>query len=110
MKCEIEDHPVVNIMGFLAASGKNKVDVYANSRCYAVSLDESSRITATSASLQRNHDKLSHQQSNQGHSRHHAREGAHDERKNHVAHSSGSVLVSHVLQEGVARGSRKYTD
>ncbi len=39
VKCEIEDHPVVNSVGFLAASGKNKAGVYANLRCYAASLD-----------------------------------------------------------------------
>ena len=39
VKCEIEDQPVVNSVGFLAASGKNKAGVYANLRCYASSLD-----------------------------------------------------------------------
>ena len=47
---------------------------------------------------------------NEGHSRHHARQGTHDDRKNNVAHSSGSALASHVLQKGVAHGARKYTD
>jgi hypothetical protein len=40
----------------------------------------------------------------------HARQGTHDDRKNNVAHSSGSALASHVLQKGVAHGARKYTD
>jgi hypothetical protein len=39
-----------------------------------------------------------------------ARQGTHDDRKNNVAHSSGSALASHVLQKGVSHGSRKYTD
>ena len=47
---------------------------------------------------------------NQGHSRHHAREGAHDDRKSHVTHSSGSALASHVLHEGVVHGACQYTD
>jgi hypothetical protein len=47
---------------------------------------------------------------NQGHSRHHARQGTHDDRKNNVAHSSDSALATHVLQKGVAHGARKYTD
>jgi hypothetical protein len=38
------------------------------------------------------------------------RQGTHDDRKNNVAHSSGSALASHVLQKGVAHGARKYTD
>ena len=38
VKCEIEDQPVVNSVGFLAASGKNKAGVYANLRCHATSL------------------------------------------------------------------------
>jgi hypothetical protein len=46
---------------------------------------------------------------NQGHSRHHTRQGAHD-RKDNVDHSSDSTLVNHVLQKGVAHGTRKYTD
>jgi hypothetical protein len=36
---------------------------------------------------------------NQGHSRHHARQGAHDDRKKNVPHSSDSVLANHVLQK-----------
>ena len=44
VKCEIEDHPVVNSMGFLAASGKNKEAVYDNLRCYADSLDGGCRV------------------------------------------------------------------
>ena len=39
VKCEIEDHPVVNNVGFLTGSGKNKVVVYANLRCYAACLN-----------------------------------------------------------------------
>ena len=39
MKCEIEDHPVVNRVGFLATSGENKSGVYGNLRCSAASLD-----------------------------------------------------------------------
>ena len=39
MKCEIEDHPDVNSVGFLTVLEKNKLVVYANLRCYAASLD-----------------------------------------------------------------------
>jgi hypothetical protein len=42
---------------------------------------------------------------NQGQSRHHVPQGASDDRTNHVAHSSGSALASHVFQEGVAHGA-----
>ena len=138
VKCEIEDHPVVNSVGFLSSSGKNKTDVYANLRCYGDSLDGNCSVEpvgirmsnkrptqldclcdlhtriqqnhATSAFLQRKHCKLSHQQSNQGHSRHHARQGPHDDRKNHVVHSSVSAVVTHVLKEGVTHRTREYTD
>ena len=47
---------------------------------------------------------------NQGHSRHHVPQGASDDRTNHVAHSSGSALASHVLHEGVVHGACQYTD
>jgi hypothetical protein len=43
VKCEIEDHPVVNSVGFLATSGKNNVP-----QCLTVCVSfrhESSRIT-----------------------------------------------------------------
>jgi hypothetical protein len=39
VKCENEDHPVVNSMGFLSTSGKNKSGTYANLRFYASFLD-----------------------------------------------------------------------
>jgi hypothetical protein len=39
-----------------------------------------------------------------------ARQGTHDDRKNNVAHSSGSALAIHVFQKGVAHGTRKYVD
>ena len=39
VKCDIEDHPVVNNVGFLTTSGKNNAGVYVNLRCYAASLD-----------------------------------------------------------------------
>ncbi len=37
-------------------------------------------------------------------------QGAHDDRKKNVTHSSVSTLASHTLKKGVAHGARKYTD
>ncbi len=43
-----------------------------------------------------------------GHSRHHAREGSHIDRTDHVDNSSVSALVSHFVHEGVAHGAHRY--
>ena len=44
-KCKIEDHPVVNSVGFLTVSGKNKAGIDTKLRCYASSLDGGCSVT-----------------------------------------------------------------
>jgi hypothetical protein len=43
-------------------------------------------------------------------SRHHARQGAHIDRKNHVGNASGSALASHLFQQGLGHGARRHED
>jgi len=41
---------------------------------------------------------------------HHARQGAHIDRKNHLGNASGSALASHLLQQGLGHGARRHED
>jgi hypothetical protein len=52
----------------------------------------------------RSHGKI------KGHSTHHARQGAHIDRKNHLGNVSGSALASHLLQQGLGHGARRHED
>ena len=52
----------------------------------------------------RSHGKI------KGHARHHARQGAHIDRKNHLGNASGSALASHLLQQGLGHGARRHED
>jgi hypothetical protein len=45
-----------------------------------------------------------------GHARHHARQGAHIDRKNHLGNASGSALASHLLQQGLGHGTHRHED
>ncbi len=74
-----------------------------------LSRDRKSELACLQELLKRLQDRRDHGE-NEGHSRNHARQGTHDDRKKNVAHSSGSALASPVLQKGVAHGARKYTD
>jgi hypothetical protein len=74
-----------------------------------LSRDRKSELAFLQELLKRLQDRRVHDE-NEGHSRHHARQGTHHDRKNNVVHSSGSALASHVLQKGVTHGTRKYTD
>jgi hypothetical protein len=42
--------------------------------------------------------------------RHHARQGAHIDRKNHLGNASGSALPSHLLQQGLGHGAHRHED
>ena len=52
----------------------------------------------------RSHGKI------KGHARHHARQGAHIDRKNHLGNASGLALASHLLQQGLGHGARRHED
>ena len=52
----------------------------------------------------RSHGKI------KGDCRHHARQGAHIDRKNHLGNASGSALPSHLLQQGLGHGAHRHED
>ena len=47
---------------------------------------------------------------NKGDCRHHARQGAHIDRKNHLGNASGSAPPSHLLQQGLGHGAHRHED
>ncbi len=54
--------------------------------------------------MSRSHGKI------KGDCRHHARQGAHIDRKNHLGNGSGSALPSNLLQQGLGHGARRHED
>ncbi len=93
----------------LRERSESQLLVLETCRVYEVAQDGMGRIWLPwswerSVGWPRSHGKI------KGHSRHHARQGTHIDRKNHLVNASGSALAIHLLQQRLGHGAHRHED